>query len=481
MEKTARNHFGGGDTAWEESRLGSYARSETRLLEILEGVCEGVSKEAACHAMVEEHEENIEKFWFDKHHELSELEPFMCIIEMKVCCPEGKFGKDCQACPGGADSPCNGRGKCKGAGTRGGNGKCVCDNEYQGETCEECSDEYYDTGNKTCKKCHESCASSCSDGTNKGCDDCKDGYVEDTDQACVDKNECEDTDICKEGTFCFNIKGSFRCHDCDPACDGGCTGSGRRSCVNCKAGWKQLEDGNGCEDINECDGEITCQVGTFCKNTEGSHECQSCHVSCHGGCTGEGPGACKECAEGYKWSDEGCADVDECLENKVTCPSGKVCVNKDGPDSCEACHSSCIECVNTEPSGCLQCQAGYKLTEGVCEDVNECTTNPCNKKTETCSNTPGSYRCKCKKGFVRTKTGDCVKKGKKTKKEKSIEHDIEQGRFLTEKQLKIGSLLYAVFFGLIYVLFKRGRYYSIAFLVLLHGILVAYVNLKFKA
>lgn len=26
MEDTAKNHFGGGDTAWEESRLGSYAR-----------------------------------------------------------------------------------------------------------------------------------------------------------------------------------------------------------------------------------------------------------------------------------------------------------------------------------------------------------------------------------------------------------------------------------------------------------------------
>lgn len=39
----------------------------------------------------------------------------------------------------------------QGAGTRGGNGKCECDNEYTGETCEECSDEYYDAGNKTCK------------------------------------------------------------------------------------------------------------------------------------------------------------------------------------------------------------------------------------------------------------------------------------------------------------------------------------------
>ena len=26
LEKTEKDHFGGGDTAWEESRLGSFAR-----------------------------------------------------------------------------------------------------------------------------------------------------------------------------------------------------------------------------------------------------------------------------------------------------------------------------------------------------------------------------------------------------------------------------------------------------------------------
>lgn len=40
MERTARNHFGGGDTAWEEEKLGSYATSEVRLVEIQEHLCE---------------------------------------------------------------------------------------------------------------------------------------------------------------------------------------------------------------------------------------------------------------------------------------------------------------------------------------------------------------------------------------------------------------------------------------------------------
>lgn len=37
------------------------------------------------------------------------------------------------------------------------------------------------------KACDESCESTCSDGTNKGCDSCKDGYTQNEDQACVGK------------------------------------------------------------------------------------------------------------------------------------------------------------------------------------------------------------------------------------------------------------------------------------------------------
>lgn len=35
--------------------------------------------------------------------------------------------------------------------------------------------------------CDESCESTCSDGTNTGCDSCKDGYTQNEDQACVGK------------------------------------------------------------------------------------------------------------------------------------------------------------------------------------------------------------------------------------------------------------------------------------------------------
>jgi len=422
MDKTAKNHFGGGDTAWEESRLGNYARSETRLLEILENVCKGASKDSACHAMVEEHEEEIESFWFKKQNQLSQLENHLCISIAKVCCPSGKYGETCKECPGGANSPCFGRGKCNGNGTRSGNGKCKCDTQFSGEFCDECSDGYYDAGNLTCEECHESCDSTCSSGTSAGCDSCKDGYIDNSDgKGCVDIDECIDETHkhdCVEGKFCINEKGSFRCNECDPACLQGCVGTGRLSCNGCNPGWEQMATG-GCVDIDECIDENICETGTYCVNNEGSHICEQCNLACAGGCTDGTPNTCVECDAGFTLTDEGCVDVDECKEKNITCPIGQVCVNRPGSDLCESCHTDCNSCVSTEANGCLVCKSGFTFGQNGCEDVDECKLKPCKIKGEKCHNSPGSYSCKCKKGWVRTKQNDCKKKSesKKLKKE----------------------------------------------------------------
>ncbi|CAF0816837.1 unnamed protein product [Rotaria sordida] len=37
--KTAKSNFGGGNTDWEEKKLKGYAKSETRLIEIMEDAC----------------------------------------------------------------------------------------------------------------------------------------------------------------------------------------------------------------------------------------------------------------------------------------------------------------------------------------------------------------------------------------------------------------------------------------------------------
>jgi len=433
MEKTAKNHFGGGDTAWEESRLGKYARSETRLLEILERVCEDASKKETCHAMVEEYEEEIESFWFKKQSQISELETHLCNNVVKVCCPRGRYGKKCEECPGGASSPCFGRGKCKGDGTRSGKGTCDCNSEYKGDFCDECSDSHYDAyGNLTCKKCHETCADTCTDGTSKGCDKCKDGYVDDG-EGCVDKDECEDPNICEHGKFCINKKGHHICNECDPACNG-CNGTGRLSCKECNEGWKpSSEDSHGCEDVDECElGKHNCAVGSYCVNEEGSYKCEPCNIACSSGCTDGTHTTCTECAPGYKmssnWvSNDGCVDVNECLELPITCPAGQTCVNKPGPDSCEPCHENCESCVSTEPTGCLVCKQGFTKTEDSgCKDIDECLSTPCTYEGEKCVNTDGSFKCLCMKGWVRTKDGECKKKQIKKKKEPIEDNNNEE-------------------------------------------------------
>lgn len=43
LEKTKNGHFGGGNTAWEEKNLLTYANSEVRFVEIQDSLCTEVS------------------------------------------------------------------------------------------------------------------------------------------------------------------------------------------------------------------------------------------------------------------------------------------------------------------------------------------------------------------------------------------------------------------------------------------------------
>ncbi len=47
LKKTAKSNFGGGNTDWEEKNLGTYAFSETRLIEITENICKDSDKDVS--------------------------------------------------------------------------------------------------------------------------------------------------------------------------------------------------------------------------------------------------------------------------------------------------------------------------------------------------------------------------------------------------------------------------------------------------
>ncbi|KAK7790615.1 hypothetical protein R5R35_005600 [Gryllus longicercus] len=219
IERTSRGNFAGGDTAWEEEKLGSYYRSEVRLVEIQEKLCLDVQEgESQCHTLAENSEYHVEHWWFKKQDEEPDLEKFLCITALKLCCEPGQYGSECDPCPGYPDNICGGKGNCKGSGTRDGSGQCVCNTGYAGKLCDRCAVNYFNTSDKddkiSCSPCHKSCQSGCTDGSPKGCKDCKPGWQMEPSVGCVDINECKTSkNVCQSNEVCINNEGSFICRD----------------------------------------------------------------------------------------------------------------------------------------------------------------------------------------------------------------------------------------------------------------------------
>ncbi|XP_028407866.1 cysteine-rich with EGF-like domain protein 2-B isoform X2 [Dendronephthya gigantea] len=363
MDRTSGHNFGGGNTDWEERRLGSWADSETRLVDIMENLCSSTE----CHSMVEEHEEDLETWWFKQKEK--ELETWLCIDTIRVCCPSGKFGTNCEECPGGSETPCSKHGKCEGDGTRTGTGECDCDDGYAAKSCNECDEEYYQDKNNTtelsCLECHESCDGGCHGGSPKDCEGCKDGWEESEEHGCTDKDECSSGDVCASSNYCVNTPGSYKCEECDKSCEENCTGPGNKACLACKTGYTMIEN-------------------------------------------------------------EGCKDDDECSDGKVTCEDGKYCSNNPGSYACLECDKACSQCAGPGTEKCSACNSGFELTDKGCEDVDECkNTKLCPGENEHCKNMAGFYSCKCDSGFTRNK-GKCVKEEQPEKESDDLAKDDEE-------------------------------------------------------
>lgn len=279
LKNTAKSNYGGGNTNWEENKLGSYALSETRMTEILEYLYKIEDKTA--HSLLEQFEDRIENFWFKHFVKKTRVDFFQyfCITNAKVCCPKNTYGPTCQPCLGGKERPCKKRGKCIGEGTRGGTGKCNCTDGYMGELCDDCTVGFYlgfkNETHTVCHLCHKSCKTSCTDGTPFTCDACGQGWKYSDEYGCDDINECSLGNPCSGNFRCKNTVGWYECHRCDLSCDG-CTGNGPEKCVRCANGYRPV-DGK-CVDIDEC-AENTDDCDTevsSCENVEGKYVCK-CH------------------------------------------------------------------------------------------------------------------------------------------------------------------------------------------------------------
>lgn len=229
-KKTSRGKYEGGDTAWEEAKLKTYARSEIRFVEIQEGLCSELSdNQNDCYVLAEEAEQVLEKWWFHEDPDTVDLHTWLCIETLKHCCPKNHFGESCILCPLDKNNKiCNGNGRCDGAGTRNGNGLCICNRGYAGNFCEECSKNYYAT-ESSCNKCDRAC-DGCSGAGPAACQSCKTGWKLDT-GVCKDIDECESS-ICEPNQYCVNNEGSYKCKTCDSSCEN-CVGAGPLNCTSC--------------------------------------------------------------------------------------------------------------------------------------------------------------------------------------------------------------------------------------------------------
>ena len=122
-------------------------------------------------------------------------------------------------------------------------------------------------------------------------------------------------------------------------------------------------------------------------------------------------------------------------------------------------------------------------------DVDECKNKKlCPGENEHCENMPGFYTCKCDTGFTR-KEGKCIK-GKEKKKKQSktpknedeeLLDEVKKGNFIQDWHLKVGSLLYAVFFALLLWAFSKRSAVGVTSLVVLYlGVLFG-IRTKYNA
>ncbi|KAL4226505.1 Stabilin-2 [Mactra antiquata] len=225
------------------------------------------------------------------------------------CC-HGYWGPQCDECPGGHETPCNGHGQCNE--TIKGTGLCQCDAGWSGYACEFCIDP--DIGGDQCKTDSiDSVADICKNFTcpnnsecvsidNEAICSCKWPYIEHDETVANSTKDivCEEIDRCKLPPYC---DGNATCEESTQ------TDSIDKTCT-CNHGYNG--DGYICVPIDPCQSNNGgCDVTTStCLYLE--------------------PGKSKcECKNGYEFSNTStgsCELINSCITQNITCDGKATCI-----------------------------------------------------------------------------------------------------------------------------------------------------------
>ncbi|CAI5454134.1 unnamed protein product [Caenorhabditis angaria] len=225
-----------------------------------------------------------------------------------------------------------------------------------------------------------------------------------------DINECDfikNTDLeCQNNGTCVNTPGSYQCNCADnffgPLCNSTapiCSPSSNLCgpngyCIekadlksytcSCDHGYRKTEDIRNptCVDVNECSSN-PCSPGIECVNIPGSYFCHGCPI-------------------GFKMSENGCVDIDECKTRHNPC-------------------DPLVECRNLIGSyECSPCPIGYSGdSRRRCSKIDPCFNNNCPESAKCITSdhilNPDGYVCVCPRGYYgerrenSTILGECVK------------------------------------------------------------------------
>lgn len=166
MKRTSGSSYGGGNPSWEERNLNPYSTSEIRFVEIQEQLCQDVPEpdlSNSCHRFGENHEQDVENWWFNLQPSNPDLYQYLCVDKLKIC-------------------------KCRKGWTEGVDGKCVDIDEC--EAMSPCRDYQYchnTDGGFSCLDCDRAC-DGCTGPGASNCKACAMKYNE-LDGVCVHEQE----------------------------------------------------------------------------------------------------------------------------------------------------------------------------------------------------------------------------------------------------------------------------------------------------